>query len=1066
MTELRTPVQAPPGEQQAGPKPEFPAGQIREFPKTRPSATSPCFIHSSWRTGKTWFSLLFRHFPETVCFYEPFNEVLATLTAAEAVQLGPQSWESGHPSSVSYWREYIPLIRKSGGIRLFRPEMSYDWFIPVGGLRGELREAELKYLALLARYAQRRHQIPVFAFSRSLGRIRPIRERLQGTHIVVIRNLWEQWASYLYQRQMGNPYFVHSILRMIDNPDPFCEYLCDVYFNTKLSENNGKAAGSSDSWERRAEEVLTSLSDGDIFSIFAAIHIYLYLNAGPIADLLIESTRLASDDEYRKLMTTRLREMTGLQLSLADAKESFRFTNADPALVNRNDIERHVRIATNIVTEGDESKELRQLAEQLLDGIYKKGSTDNYLEPARRQLIALRKESERLQAAIGERDAALAAAEARAGLAEASLAEARPELEVQRSQLAELERDRDDRVTAVAQLEVEAADLRARIRERDAALAAAEVRAGAAEASLAGARAELESQRGRAIELQRERDEDAAALGLLEAEAVGLRVRIGERDAELAAAEVRTGAAEASLAVARAELEAQRGRLTELEGERDKTAAAMARLEAEARAELAAQFEQFAELQREWDERSAAMGQLEVEAADLRATISDRDAALATTDTRLIAADANFVETRAELAGQRERISRLERERDDHTVAMTQLEVEAVRAKQEAMERSESLSAIEREAAELRARLGERDAAVTALRAEVALLRKDFWAEVQVARELMTASTADFIEPQKAGRGGGPRSMMLGFGSVMRARALKGGDRARDAKRWQVAVRDYRKALAWDPLHPPTWVQYGHALKETQRLPEAEVAYRESLACDPGVADTHLQLGHVLKLQGRITAAQAAYLRAFALDPAMPFPTQELAGLGWPAAHISRLGALSETLGISELQSLREAGNAARDQRDWPNAARLYEQIVAADPPALDIAIQLGHAYKEMGELERAAHAYYSVLEVIPSDDDLHLQIGHLEKMRGDFSAAAAHYKKAMDINANNADAQCEYDALHGRVPELHHKEGSGAKPEQERIYAGQPDHATSDDVRFLDARAGDIYRQLIAALA
>jgi len=1010
MTELRTPVQAPPGEQQAGPKPEFHAGQIREFPKTRASANSPCFIHSSWRTGKTWFSLLFRHFPETVCFYEPFNEVLATLTAAEAVQLRPQSWESRHPSSVSYWREYIPLIRKSGGIRLFRPEMSYDWFIPIGGLRGELRDAELKYLALLARHAQRRHQMPVFAFSRSLGRIRPIRKRLQGTHIVVIRNLWEQWASYLYQRQAGNPYCVHSILRMMDNPDPFCEYLCNIYLNATFPGNNGKATGASDSWERRAEEILTSLSDGDIFSIFAAIHIYLYLNAGPIADLLIESNRLASDDEYRKLMTGRLREMTGLQLSLADAKESFRFINADPALINRNDIERYVRIATNIVTEGEESKELRQLADQLLDGIYKKGSTDNYLEPARRQFIALRKESERAQAAIGDRDAALAAAEARAGVAEASSAEARAELQAQRAQLTELERARDDRVAAVAQLEVEAADLRARIGERDAALAAAEVSADAAEASLAGARAELES---------------------------------------------------------------QRGRLTELEGERNKTAAAMARLEAEARAELAAQFEQFAELQREWDERSAAMAQLEVEAADLRVRIGERDAALATADARLIAADANFVETRAELAGQRaelarqrERISRLERERDDHTVAMTQLEVEAVRAKQEAMERSESLSAIEREAAELRARLGERDAAVTALRAEVALLRKDFWAEVQVARELMTASTADFIEPQKAGRGGGPRSTMLGFGSVMRARALKGGDRARDAKRWQVAVRDYRKALAWDPLDPPTWVQYGHALKETQRLPEAEVAYRQSLACDPGVADTHLQLGHVLKLQGRITAAQAAYLRAFALDPAMPFPTQELAELGWPAAHISRLGALSETLGISQLQSLREAGNAARDQRDWPNAARLYEQIVAADPPALDIAIQLGHAYKEMGELERAAHAYYSVLEVIPSDDDLHLQIGHLEKMRGDFFAAAVHYKKAMDINANNADAQCEYDALHGRVPELHRKEGSEAKPEQERIYVGQPDHATSDDVRFLDARAGDIYRQLIAALA
>ena len=51
--------------------------------------------------------------------------------------------------------------------------------------------------------------------------------------------------------------------------------------------------------------------------------------------------------------------------------------------------------------------------------------------------------------------------------------------------------------------------------------------------------------------------------------------------------------------------------------------------------------------------------------------------------------------------------------------------------------------------------------------------------------------------------------------------------------------------------------------------------------CEPGLADTHLQLGHVLKLQGKTPAAQAAYLHAFALDPAMPFPTEELAALGW-----------------------------------------------------------------------------------------------------------------------------------------------------------------------------------------
>jgi tetratricopeptide (TPR) repeat protein len=470
---------------------------------------------------------------------------------------------------------------------------------------------------------------------------------------------------------------------------------------------------------------------------------------------------------------------------------------------------------------------------------------------------------------------------------------------------------------------------------------------------------------------------------------------------------------------------------------------------------------------------------------------------------------------RGEIEKLRRSVNRTERQRRERAeeaeafrVEVARLRLAATQAQQEAAERGASLRAIEGEAPELRARLGERDAAVTAahersravearlakalgeigemraqleaatkekaergaavetLKAELAALRGDLSATGQVARELMTASTADLVAPQKPNQGGGVRSTMLGFGRAMRARAITGGDRARDAKRWQVAARYYHRALARDPFDAPTLVQYGHALKEAGHLSEAEAAYRRSFACAPGVADTHLQLGHVLKLQGRTPAAQAAYMRALTLDPTMPFPARELAGLGWSSTHIARLCELSETSGILQLRSLRETADAARDRGDWPSAATLYGELVAADPTALDISVQLGHAHKEMGDLERAAHAYYSVLEVTPSDDDLHLQIGHLEKLRGNLAAAAAHYKKAVELNPNNVDARRESEALSSIVREIRPKEDSETGPGEERTDGGQADHHTTDDLRFLDERAGDIYRQLIAALA
>ena len=111
-------------------------------------------------------------------------------------------------------------------------------------------------------------------------------------------------------------------------------------------------------------------------------------------------------------------------------------------------------------------------------------------------------------------------------------------------------------------------------------------------------------------------------------------------------------------------------------------------------------------------------------------------------------------------------------------------------------------------------------------------------------------------------------------------------DRARDRRDWVSAARHYRTALDREPDNPPIWVQYGHALKESGNVLEAENAYRKSIELDSNVADTHLQLGHALKIQGRKIEASAAYLRALVLDPALDHASLELRTLGWTSGRI------------------------------------------------------------------------------------------------------------------------------------------------------------------------------------
>ncbi len=161
------------GEPEGSPSPDYHCSSERcgQHLVQRHGIAPPIFIHSSWRVSHTWFWLKFRHEPSTICFYEPFHEGLATVTRSEAGTVAPESWDSGHPHGQPYLLEFVPLIRNASGVRLFAPEIPYQWFIPIKGFAGHLRPQEAKYLALLVRHANRLNRTPVFGFCRSLGRL-------------------------------------------------------------------------------------------------------------------------------------------------------------------------------------------------------------------------------------------------------------------------------------------------------------------------------------------------------------------------------------------------------------------------------------------------------------------------------------------------------------------------------------------------------------------------------------------------------------------------------------------------------------------------------------------------------------------------------------------------------------------------------------------------------------------------------------------------------------------------------------------------------------------------------
>lgn len=257
------------------------------------------FLHSSFRTSSTWLWTQFRSNDQVVAYYEIFNEQLATITPVQLMRGKPENWPSNHPAGPAYFLEFLPLLKEAGGVEKYDASMAFDMFIPAEGIGGALSKSESLYLASLIDHAERMGKIPVLSSTRSLGRLRAIKAAVPGFHILIYRNLFQQWCSYVDQGARANPYFLCTIRATLEanQHDPFLKYLRNLFPLDKFA-----------------------VTSRIYFYCFVLLHLYLYAKAAEAADLIIDTNRVANDEAYRQTIEGLIAEASGLTVDLSDAR--------------------------------------------------------------------------------------------------------------------------------------------------------------------------------------------------------------------------------------------------------------------------------------------------------------------------------------------------------------------------------------------------------------------------------------------------------------------------------------------------------------------------------------------------------------------------------------------------------------------------------------------------------------------------------------------------------------------------------------------------------------------------
>jgi hypothetical protein len=380
--------------------------------------------------------------------------------------------------------------------------------------------------------------------------------------------------------------------------------------------------------------------------------------------------------------------------------------------------------------------------------------------------------------------------------------------------------------------------------------------------------------------------EIAAKYPEIEQETTALRAVVGERDVGIAAAEGRANAAEARLADAVAEIEEQRARIADLARERDdanglratlaEREAALAELSRRTDELLAAR--QSARAERAGQESAVAAAAIEVEVVALRE-------ALAQAEQEAQAAGVAVLAIQSEVAALWDTLAQAEdeaRRAQEHAAAMAaaQYEIAALRgvvgkAEHEAAERAAEVDAMQVEVVTLQAALAHaewapkrRAAAAEALEAEVAALRAKLAQAEGEATERSTAAAAMEAEIFTL-RDGLAQAEDEARGRAAATAALHGEIAGLHGMLAQSERESEERAAAVATLRSEMAGLHG-------RLEQAEQEGRERAASAAALQ------AEVASLQGTLTAARKAgraAIAAFRIDTAAPAKPD--GPLGW-----------------------------------------------------------------------------------------------------------------------------------------------------------------------------------------
>jgi tetratricopeptide (TPR) repeat protein len=235
----------------------------------------------------------------------------------------------------------------------------------------------------------------------------------------------------------------------------------------------------------------------------------------------------------------------------------------------------------------------------------------------------------------------------------------------------------------------------------------------------------------------------------------------------------------------------------------------------------------------------------------------------------------------------------------------------------------------------------------------------------------------------------------------------------------QRAETGFQAVLKRSPQFYPSETALGYVALARNNAGQALERFDHVLQSNANYVPALVGRGEALLSESREADALAAFEAAVKLDP-----------------QLQAIARRVEVLRARALQDNVAAARKAAQANRLDEAARLYEQAIAASPQSAFLVRDLADVEARQGKTDQALARYRRVIEMEPSDAASRIRIGEILDARGDIDAALQIYSEANTLEPS-AELRRRISALEARLAYLKLPAEYRAIPDQPAITRG-----------------------------